>query len=101
MLKNAKDACATEELEIATYTALERLAAKVGDEQTANLAESIRADEERNGGGALERVTAQAVMSQALRIAASNNSMIAAASTSRLRPSPAINNISAAAISTK
>ena len=47
VLKNAKDACATEALEIATYTALERLATRVGDEQTAKLAASIRADEER------------------------------------------------------
>ena len=52
VLKNAKDACATEALEIATYTALERLAARVGDEQTARLAASIRGDEERM----LERV---------------------------------------------
>jgi ferritin-like metal-binding protein YciE len=47
VLKNAKDACATEALEIATYTALERLAASVGDDVTARLAASIRADEER------------------------------------------------------
>ena len=47
VLKNARDACATEELEIATYTALERLAIKVGDQQTAKLAASIRGDEER------------------------------------------------------
>ncbi len=47
VLKNAKDACATEGLEIATYTAIERLAQKIGDEQTAKLAASIRADEER------------------------------------------------------
>jgi ferritin-like metal-binding protein YciE len=47
VLKNAKDACATEALEIATYTALERLARSVGDDSTARLAESIRADEER------------------------------------------------------
>jgi len=47
VLKNAKDASATEELEIATYTALERLAVRVGDEQTAKLAASIRGDEER------------------------------------------------------
>lgn len=47
VLKNAKDACATEALEIATYTALERLATSVGDEQTAKLAASIRAEEER------------------------------------------------------
>ena len=47
VLKNAKDACATEGLEIATYTAIERLARSVGDEQTAKLAASIRADEEK------------------------------------------------------
>jgi ferritin-like metal-binding protein YciE len=47
VLKNAKDACATEALEIATYTAIEDLARSVGDEQTARMATSIRADEER------------------------------------------------------
>ena len=52
VLKNAKDACASEALEIATYTALERLATRVGDEETAQLAASILGDEERM----LERV---------------------------------------------
>ncbi|QEC47248.1 DUF892 family protein [Baekduia soli] len=52
VLKNAKDACATEALEIATYTALERLARAVGDDDTADLAASILADEQRM----LERV---------------------------------------------
>ena len=52
VLKNAKDACATEALEIATYTAIERLARAVDDDTTARLAASIRADEERM----LERV---------------------------------------------
>jgi ferritin-like metal-binding protein YciE len=52
VLKNAKDACATEALEIATYTAIERLARSVGDDETAALAASIRADEEQM----LERV---------------------------------------------
>ncbi len=47
VLKNAKDACATEALEIATYTAIERLATAVGDRETAKLAKSIRADEEK------------------------------------------------------
>jgi ferritin-like metal-binding protein YciE len=47
VLKNAKDACATEALEIATYTALERLARSVGDRKTAQLAASIRADEQK------------------------------------------------------
>ena len=52
VLKNAKDASASEALEIATYTAIERLAAAVGDDETATLAASIRADEEKM----LERV---------------------------------------------
>jgi ferritin-like metal-binding protein YciE len=52
VLKNAKDVCATEALEIATYAAIERLARAVGDEETADLAVSIRGDEERM----LERV---------------------------------------------
>jgi ferritin-like metal-binding protein YciE len=47
VLKNAKDACASEALEIATYTAIERLAQAVGDDETAALAASIRADEEK------------------------------------------------------
>jgi len=47
VLKNAKDACATEALEIATYTALERLARSVGDATTADLAASIRSDEQK------------------------------------------------------
>src|SRR5215212_5300798 len=47
VLKNAKDASATEALEIATYTAIERLARAVGDEKTAKLAASIRRDEEK------------------------------------------------------
>ncbi len=46
VLKNAKDACATEALEIATYTAIERLAGSVGDKATQALAGSIRADEQ-------------------------------------------------------
>jgi ferritin-like metal-binding protein YciE len=52
VLKNAKDASASEALEIATYTAIERLARAVGDDETAELAASIRSDEEKM----LERV---------------------------------------------
>jgi ferritin-like metal-binding protein YciE len=47
VLKNAKDAAASEALEIATYTAIERLATAVGDDETVKLAVSIRADEEK------------------------------------------------------
>jgi ferritin-like metal-binding protein YciE len=47
VLKNAKDVCATEALEIATYTAIERLARSVGDQKTAKLAASIRAQEKQ------------------------------------------------------
>jgi len=47
VLKQAKDACASEALEIATYTALERLANGTGDQQTASLAASIREDEQQ------------------------------------------------------
>src|SRR3712207_6791690 len=38
LVKNAKDECATEALEIATYDALEALAREVGDDRTAELA---------------------------------------------------------------
>ena len=47
LVKNAKDECATEALEISTYDALEALARAVGDEPTAELAARNRADEER------------------------------------------------------
>ncbi|HEX3833040.1 MAG TPA: DUF892 family protein [Solirubrobacteraceae bacterium] len=47
VLKNAKDAAATEALEIATYTAIEQLASLLGDEETAQLARTIRRDEEQ------------------------------------------------------
>jgi ferritin-like metal-binding protein YciE len=47
LLKNAKDECATEALEIATYDSLIVLARAVGDEKTATLAEQHRAQEER------------------------------------------------------
>jgi len=47
VLKNVKDACASEALEIATYTALGRLAERTGDTRTAELASSIREDEQK------------------------------------------------------
>jgi ferritin-like metal-binding protein YciE len=46
MLRNAQDEAMTEAKEIATYLALERVADKLGDEKTAELARSIRKDEE-------------------------------------------------------
>ena len=47
VLKNAKDSCAAEALEIATYTALARLARIAGDAKTERLADSILGDEQR------------------------------------------------------
>ena len=47
VLKNAKDSCAAEALEIATYTALARLAQTAGDAETERLAKSVLRDEER------------------------------------------------------
>jgi ferritin-like metal-binding protein YciE len=47
LLKNAKDECATEALEIATYDAIEAVAADLGDSETAALAAGHRDDEER------------------------------------------------------
>lgn len=47
MLKNAKTEYSEEAEEIATYTAIEQLANKVGDKETAKLAKEIRREEER------------------------------------------------------
>jgi ferritin-like metal-binding protein YciE len=47
MLKNAKTEYSEEAEEIATYTAIEELASKVGDKETAKLAKEIRREEER------------------------------------------------------
>ena len=47
VLKNAKDSCAAEALEIATYTALARLARTAGDGKTERLAKSVQGDEQR------------------------------------------------------
>lgn len=47
LLKNAKDECATEALEIATYTALEAVARDAGDRETAEMAARILRDEQQ------------------------------------------------------
>jgi ferritin-like metal-binding protein YciE len=47
MLKNAKTEYFNEHEEIATYLAIETLATKVGDKETARLAKGIRREEER------------------------------------------------------
>src|SRR5215211_228113 len=47
MLKNAKTEYFNEHEEIATYLAIETLAGKVGDTETAKLAKGIRREEER------------------------------------------------------
>jgi ferritin-like metal-binding protein YciE/uncharacterized protein (DUF433 family) len=47
LVRNARDECASEAMEIAIYDAIEELARKLGDRATAELAASIRGDEER------------------------------------------------------
>jgi ferritin-like metal-binding protein YciE len=56
VLKNAKDSCAAEALEIATYTALARLARTTGDAKTERLAKSVLADEQRMLNRLLEEI---------------------------------------------
>jgi len=68
ILKNAKDECATEALEIATYDSLITLARAVGDETTAKLAERHREQEERMLEGLREHIpmlTQATVLAQA------------------------------------
>jgi ferritin-like metal-binding protein YciE len=48
LLRDAEDEIAAEAREVATYTALERIADHAGDSATASLARTIRADEERH-----------------------------------------------------
>ena len=68
LLKNAKDECATEALEIATYDSLITLSRAVGDETTAKLAEKHLEQEERMLEGLREHIpvlTQATVLAQA------------------------------------
>ena len=47
LVRNARDEATTEALEIATYDTIEKVAASIGDNETAQLVASIRSEEER------------------------------------------------------
>lgn len=47
LVRNARDEATTEALEIATYDTIENVASSIGDNETAQLAASIRSEEER------------------------------------------------------
>jgi ferritin-like metal-binding protein YciE len=69
LLKNAKDEAVSEQLEVVTYVALQRLAEAVGDQQTARLAISIRQEEEQMQTALHEqvRVLTEAVVNEEVR----------------------------------
>jgi ferritin-like metal-binding protein YciE len=70
MLKNAKTEYFNEHEEIATYLAIETLAEKVGDRETAKLARGIRRDEERMSRfieGQIKTLTSAVVMEEVPR----------------------------------
>ncbi|MEO6867234.1 MAG: DUF892 family protein [Gaiellales bacterium] len=94
LLANLRDECASEAAEIAMYLALEQYAVEIGDDETAALAESIRADEEQMLDRLFElipRLTADAVAAavdgepqfNVLRIGAVDGIRTAAASAAR------------------
>jgi ferritin-like metal-binding protein YciE len=56
VLKNAKDSCAAEAQEIATYTAIARLARIAGDTKTERLAKSVLGDEQKMFDRLLEEI---------------------------------------------
>jgi ferritin-like metal-binding protein YciE len=83
MLKNAKTEYFNEHEEIATYLAIETLAEKVGDRETAKLARGIRREEERMAKfleGQIKSLT-RAVATEEVPVAQRRN-----ASRSRRRP---------------
>lgn len=77
MLKNAKTEYWNEHEEIATYLAIETLAEKVGDKETAKLARDIRRDEERMAKfleGQIKSLTGAVVQDEVPRAQRSGNS---------------------------
>jgi ferritin-like metal-binding protein YciE len=76
MLKNAKTEYWNEHEEIATYTAIETLAEKVGDKETAKLARAIRREEERMAKfleGQIKSLTGAVVQEEVPRAQRSSN----------------------------
>ena len=77
MLKNAKTEYFNEHEEIATYLAIETLAEKVGDRETAKLARGIRREEERMAKfleGQIKSLTGAVVQEEVPRAQRSSNS---------------------------
>ncbi len=86
MLKNAKTEYFNEHEEIATYMAIEVLAEKVGDRETAKLARAIRRDEERMAKfleGQIKTLTGAVVSEQVPRAQAKGRSRSRAKSKAR------------------
>lgn len=76
MLKNAKSEYWNEHEEIATYMAIETLAEKVGDKETAKLARGIRREEERMAkflAGQIKSLTGAVVQEEVPRSQRSSN----------------------------
>lgn len=76
MLKNAKTEYFNEHEEIATYLAIETLAEKVGDKETAKLARGIRREEERMAKfleGQIKSLTGAVVQEEVPRAQRSSN----------------------------
>jgi len=76
MLKNAKTEYFNEHEEIATYLAIETLAEKVGDKETARLARGIRREEERMAKfleGQIKSLTGAVVQEEVPRAQRSSN----------------------------
>ncbi len=87
MLKNAKDECATEALEIATYEHLEATAAAAGDTATAKLAADHRATEEAMLADLRKQIAKLAVTAYEIRTGESAKPKAKASAKRRAAPS--------------